>query len=258
MTLIIGVLCSDGIVMGADGAATLGSMGQTTIRQPVKKLHIATDNALVGICGSVGLGQLLIDEVNNRKISGQRPEQVMVTMRDKFWLHQHREMAIANTAAQNLNNRNLLSEATCQVILGLHINGLNHLFAFTQQGSPEQITERLPFVAAGCGQAIADPFLGFIRRVIWLGKTPNLSEGTFAVVWTLQHAIESSPGGVAGPIQITILDDDSKGRPRARELEQSELDEHQQYIADVESKLNEFCTYGGNSHPLPEPPHPPS
>jgi 20S proteasome alpha/beta subunit len=40
MTLIIGIKCSDGIVMGADGAATFGSLGQQTIRQGTKKLEV--------------------------------------------------------------------------------------------------------------------------------------------------------------------------------------------------------------------------
>ncbi len=38
MTLIIGIKCSDGIVMGADGAATFATLGQPTIRQETKKL----------------------------------------------------------------------------------------------------------------------------------------------------------------------------------------------------------------------------
>lgn len=40
MTLIIGIKCRDGIVMGADGAATFEALGQHTIRQETTKLDI--------------------------------------------------------------------------------------------------------------------------------------------------------------------------------------------------------------------------
>ena len=60
MTLIAGIKCSDGIVLGADGAATYGVRGQSTIRQPVKnKLKIIADSIVIGTAGPVGLGQRL-------------------------------------------------------------------------------------------------------------------------------------------------------------------------------------------------------
>ena len=46
MTLIVGIKCSDGIVVAADGAATLGSFGQQTAKQPVKKLCFIGDDVL--------------------------------------------------------------------------------------------------------------------------------------------------------------------------------------------------------------------
>jgi 20S proteasome alpha/beta subunit len=59
MTLIIGILCSDGAVLGADGAATFGpGLGETTIRQPVRnKLRVIGSDAVAGMSGSVGLSQ---------------------------------------------------------------------------------------------------------------------------------------------------------------------------------------------------------
>ena len=51
MTLIIGIKCKDGIVLGADGAATLGAMGQRTILQPMKKLEIISSAMVLGVSG---------------------------------------------------------------------------------------------------------------------------------------------------------------------------------------------------------------
>ena len=64
MTLIVGIKCTEGIVVGADGAATLGNAtGTRTVIQPVNKLHILQDRIIMGVSGQVGLGQLYCDRV---------------------------------------------------------------------------------------------------------------------------------------------------------------------------------------------------
>ena len=64
MTLIIGIKCSDGVVLGADGAATFGSLGRETIRQPVtRKLEILGGRIVVGVSGPAGLGQRFRGEI---------------------------------------------------------------------------------------------------------------------------------------------------------------------------------------------------
>lgn len=57
MTLIVGIKSKEGIVLAADGAATLGSMGNRTVIQSVKKLSTIQDKIIVGVSGSVGLSQ---------------------------------------------------------------------------------------------------------------------------------------------------------------------------------------------------------
>ena len=66
MTLIVGILCSDGVVVAADGAATLGSLGNSTVRQEVKKLDVISGKIIVGVSGPVGLGQKLKDKIGKQ------------------------------------------------------------------------------------------------------------------------------------------------------------------------------------------------
>ena len=59
MTIIVAIKCKDGVVVGSDGAATLGSLGQSTISQPMTtKLDIIQKQIILGLSGPVGLGQL--------------------------------------------------------------------------------------------------------------------------------------------------------------------------------------------------------
>jgi 20S proteasome alpha/beta subunit len=71
MTLIIGVLCKDSVVVAADGAATLGGLAGSTARQPVKKLATIDERVVIGVSGPVGLAQQLTDRVQTLWTQGQ-------------------------------------------------------------------------------------------------------------------------------------------------------------------------------------------
>jgi hypothetical protein len=114
-------------------------------------------------------------------------------------------------------------------------------------------TPDLPFVSIGSGQAIADPFLALLRRLLWPNREPSLGEATFAIVWTLHHAILTNPGGVADPMQVVWLERDSK----ARQLTDDDLLEHRQRVQELEVALTRHVESGGSSEadaePVPEP-----
>ena len=99
-------------------------------------------------------------------------------------------------------------------------------------------TSDLPFVAIGSGQGIADPFLAFVRRIFWPKGCPSISDALFSVIWTLRHAIDTNPGGVADPIQIVVLE--KKGDWQARELTDPEIEQHVEAVRDAEKSLVEW------------------
>ena len=57
MTILIGVLCKDGVVVGTDSSATFVAGGFGTIEQPTKKIDIIDEKIIVAGTGQVGLGQ---------------------------------------------------------------------------------------------------------------------------------------------------------------------------------------------------------
>lgn len=59
MTLLVGVLCSNGAVIAADRQATHGAMGQQTVGQSVTKVRVINGEALYAWSGHNGLGQQL-------------------------------------------------------------------------------------------------------------------------------------------------------------------------------------------------------
>jgi 20S proteasome alpha/beta subunit len=262
VTLIVGIKCSDGIVVGADGAATFGAMGQHTIRQSVRKLTIISQKIIVGVSGPVGLGQRFnwrIEELySNNHLSGKKCPDAMKVMREALWKDIEGEMKAAAVARETIGQL-ALSSALSSSLVALPLDKKFVLIQFDQQGAPEEATENLPFVSIGSGQPTADPFLAFIRKIFWPDSLPSLEAGIFSTLWTLNHAIETNPGGVSEPTQIMVLEKDGKDFT-ARELESAELEEHLEAITAAESVLKDFrkTSSGSTDTPPSLPPEPPA
>ena len=241
MTLLIGIKCTDGLVIAADGATTFGdSLGNRTIRQPSRKLTIIDNRMIVAVTGPVGLQQRFVGE-----LSALQPGPNMKR-------HQMMEL-LANAIRKPLQNeyknaeavRGALGNAAIQgvlsgTIIGLAVESQPTLIQFDHQGSPECATDTLRFISLGSGQPLADPFLAFLARVFWQDHAPTLNEGIFAATWTLQHAIKTNPGGVDDPIQVMTLTPAKGSAPDIRELAPTDLQEHRQAIMAAESRLATF------------------
>lgn len=258
MTLIVGIKCKEGIVMAADGAATLGSMGQTTALQPVKKLSVLQSKMVIGVSGAVGLGQRLTGSLNKiwegGQLSGKKSYEAMAIISNGFREHILPELQVAQAARGAIGNSSL-SDALTASLVALPISGSLCLFQFDPQGSPEESTDTLPFVSVGSGQQYADPFLGFLRRVFWSSSPPAIADGIFAAMWTLLHVIYVNPGGVAEPIQLVTLQQNGRDT-EIKEYTEEELHEHREAVANAELHLNQYSEKLRPSMDAPEIPEP--
>ena len=261
MTLIVGIKCSDGIVVAADGAATLGFLGQQTVKQPVKKLCFIGDEVILAVSGPTGLGQRIegtIGELykDKKNLLQKKPYKLMSEIRVALWTkHFEFEMKVA-AIAQTTIGPAALSDAVSSTVLALPVRNEPFLIQFNSQGSPEYATDNLPFLAIGSGQNIADPFLAFLRRVFWPNKLPTLSEGVFAAVWSLHHSITVHPGGVADPKQVAVLEKMDGNSWKLRELPPEELQEHEQFARTAEKHVSDFSMESKPRSDEPAPPKP--
>jgi hypothetical protein len=245
MTLIIGILCTDGIVVGSDSEATYGTMGQRTIRQEdFSKLQvICDDKAIIGVSGPVGLAQRIAGEIERMYVAKEivgKPFEAMASVRLNIWnKHISPEMQVA-AVARNAIGPVANDSAICATLLAIPVGGEACLFLFDQQGAPEQAKDNIMFYAIGSGELSADPFLAFLRRTFWKGRKPSLQDGIFTALWTLEYVIQSDPGGVGGQPRICVLE--MKGHDWvARHMQDPELAEQRQIVATAEEHLRGFA-----------------
>lgn len=258
MTLLVGVLCSDGVIIGADSAFTMGvtAQGLPTVRQSGLKIEVVLGRALIATSGPVGLGQRLAGEFEdvlreNRIPANSKSHKVMGILRETFRGPIEGELKAAVVAQQVIGPQAAGSSALSATLLAMSVEGRPRLYQFDQQGAPEEATAKIPFICLGSGQIIADPFMAFLRGLFWeKGELPTISEGKFATVWTLNQAIELSPGGLAVPIRVFTLRQDGP-RCEARQVDDAEVQENLQAVAEARDQLRQWRTV---DRTVPAPP----
>ena len=191
--------------MASDSAGSLGTGFQLTIgQQPVTKVTPIRDTILYSSTGALGMSQVLIN-----KVSGTWNETFFANAAPAEAMHRIGS-AIAEVVKVYAQNGAALQQigglaGFCKSLVAIPIKGRPCLFQFDDTGVPEQATEELPFVALGSGQQIADPFLAFLRKILWKDRQPTLAEGRLIAAWTVRHVAETNPGGVALPLQMASL-----------------------------------------------------
>jgi 20S proteasome alpha/beta subunit len=256
LTLIVGIVCSDGVVVASDSAATYGKEGVLTIgQQHITKIHKLAESMIFSSTGAIGIAQLIAQKTKKAWdekdfASMTAPEEVMNKI----------GRGITDLVGPYLQTANFVrplvgdaSPSLCKTLVALPVRHKPCLFTFDFNGAPEQYTKELPFVALGSGQPIADPFLAFLKRLVWGRTQPTLAEGRLAAAWTIDHVRLTNPGGVGGDIQLATLAATEGKQPTVTLMTEPEIQEHLQLVRSAEKAMVEELrgTAPGAAHAPP-------
>ncbi len=229
MTVLVGVLCRDGVVVGSDSSATFAAgAGQSTIEQSTQKTFIVGPDMIFAGTGSVGLAQRFVHLLGNLR-------------KDPTWLQHHSQdiaLSISRRMIENMR-QTFLVPGQLGALVAFACQDHFHLceFALTDF-QPEMKTDSGWFVSLGSGQMITDPFFGLMSRTLFRDSQPTLSEGILAAYWALANAILLNTGGINGPIQLAVLDRPGDGAPfQASMMEPDTLAENREAIQRIENHL---------------------
>lgn len=147
----------------------------------------------------------------------------------------------AKTFAWDFKTGTFCASSCYGALVALPLGKTLHLYELSALNfQPEIKTKDLNFVSMGSGQNLADPFLGFIKQVFWLGQLPTRSQGIFATTWAIQHAIDLNVGGINAPIQLAVLSLDKNGAPKTELLSQDQIDDHMKCVNEAKKHLAQF------------------
>ncbi len=227
MTILVGIRCTDGVVVGTDSAATFSDGSKRTIEQPVDyKLTIINARIIVAITGEIGMGQRFLNVVRR---SADEPDGILAKGRfdatktlSRLMLADWRESGVSRPLG-------LGALVAFQSVEGPVLAQYN-----TTTFQPELKDEGLWFASMGSGQMICDPFLALLRRTLFRdGEQPNVNEGVFLVTWALHQAIELNPGGIGGDMRVAVL-------TRSGGAQFEELSEHRENVEAAERHLGAY------------------
>ena len=258
MTVLVGIRCTDGVVIGADSAMTFGiSVQQPTIEQPhPNKISIINDKIILAGTGYIGHDQRFMHEVgklSNTKNDGLRGCPVVEVGRK-----------LAEVALRNFTSTGSKS-GQYGALVALPVDGKSgtkaELIEFPViDFQPEVKTSDVWYASMGAAQGIADPLLGFARTAFWNDGAPDLQEGIFTATFVLGLACDMAPYGVERPLQMAILRKGKEGRGgwRASRLTQDELAEHEESVKGAIRRLGKYrLKLAGEDQPDVAPPEPP-
>lgn len=252
MTVLVGIRCTDGVVIGSDSAMTFGwSPENPTIEQfHPNKVDIVGSNIIVAATGHIGVGQRFtheVEKVSNSDVVKNGPAVEAGRI-------------LANAAVKNFASTDT-PKGRNGALVALPIRGKAELIEFQPADfQPEVKTPAVWYASMGSGQVIADPLLGFVRTAFWKEGVPDLQAGLFAATFVLKLACDMAPVGVSHPLQMAVLRKGKEGRGgfRASRLSRDELAEHEESVTGAIDRLGEYrAQLAGKDKPDAGPPGPP-
>jgi hypothetical protein len=212
-----------------------------------RKIEVLPGNQIYAFAGDSGQANRFryLAEANYGLLSqAQHPFDYPLT------LTQH---LVAQFTATGINNN-----IGVNTVLAFQHNGERQCCIFEGAMQPRLLDQHHFYNALGSGKLSADPFLRFLVDTFCHGP-PTVHEAVFLTAWTIQHVIDTNPGGVAGPIRIAKLESNA-GQWQARELPDDEIGEHKQAIESAAAALRDWRDKLGSSdaaQDVPPPPAPP-
>ena len=253
MTVLVGVKCSDGVVIGADSIATSAHGNSRLLQTQTDKIQIIEDKLIVAASGSVGLSQRFTNVVYS-------------SWKNKLFMKDPWEClkAISASTIQDFRSTHVPYTLPPQglgfsfgALLAAPIGDQPYLVEYDGINFQPELRDGKPiFVSVGSGQLLAEPFVAFVSRVLWQEKVPDVKTAMFGVYWALDHTINFAPGGVGEPIKIATLRRE-KGQWKSRLLDDNELQEQAQHIEEIETRLGQYPKEILEEPKIEAPPTPP-
>lgn len=211
MTIGIGVLCRDGVVIASDGMGTAGPVGVDNL-----KTHIIKDRIVCCCAGSDRYLQLFLNFLNlkyndfNFDIPEKTPDKIISDIVTGFYnfvndlminrvpTHTHQVLiqSLQNDFLQNIQFVAVIGFYHCNKFYLYRVDGLI-------------VSPILPagtwYTIIGSGFTNGMPSIHLIKKIIQIDSIPNVANAVNLAYWTVDHAIEVSSAYIGGNVAVASI-----------------------------------------------------
>jgi len=246
MTILVGILCEDGVVVGSDSAATFSAGSIRTIEEHTsEKIKVISDHVMFATTGSVGHSQRFHEVIKRYYEEKGFSKNPHIESGKKLSASMLKDLSETNALKSPLNFGAIVAFS--------HDNKPYLLELDADRFQPEFKDNCIWYVTMGSGQIITDPFIGLMRKVFCQDKLPKIALGIFLTMWTLDHVMHVNPGGIHAPKRIGILTP-TGGKYKAGLLSSQELEEHENHIRSAEDYMRGYLDILSEDKEVPEIP----
>ncbi len=226
MTVAIGFLCKDGIVLGADSMLT-PTVGHLNVgHHKGVKIQTLDREQVFAFAGDMGQAARL------RSLCDRHAD-LTTAATDPLGY----PLALSAAIIEQFTKTGIRNAISVSALLGFVFEGGFQLCAFEEDLQPRLLDKNHYYVALGSGKLAADPFLRFLVDIFCVDGPPTLAKAVWLTTWIIDHVCLVSPGGVAPPVRICVIEQVDGGEWRARSLDPIELDDHRQFITSAGDAL---------------------
>ena len=246
MTIVVAFLCQDGVVVAADSMLTPSAGNVATGHHIGRKVHILSGPQIIAFAGDIGMAARfrVMADSSSASIAGR--------------LHAlDYGLGMTQALSEQMKATGVWPHVDLNTVLSFLHGGTAHCCAFLGQVQPWLLDVDHYYIALGSGKLSADPFLRFLVDIFCVSGQPKVREAVFLAAWTIQHVIDTNPGGVDGPIRISVFEKDNANSYIARELPDTEIEEHKQAFESAGQALRDWRTNiqsGDAAVTVPPPP----
>jgi 20S proteasome alpha/beta subunit len=242
VTLLVGILSTDGVVIATDRQVTHGTMGQATVAQSATKAEIINGQALYASAGPMAVGQQICAamKVMQGQFGGKICSASVQLIQPAIRAILDPAFDTAKKAGQIMGPQLALVDVITTGLLAAKFQDGIRLLDISQQGSCEVLSvDKVPFVCHGSGKQNADPILRFLWNIYWSKQAPTHREAILAAYWTVKIAIELKSPMVGYAPDVFVLEKTGKDgkHVKARKVDENELVSHDEFILAVENAM---------------------
>jgi hypothetical protein len=269
MTIIVGTLCQDGVIIAADGLAS-NNLSNNTPFVGIENLKVEEiKNTIIACAGHDYLMTLFINYMQtefSRPSHCSNSDEVACLLIKGFQGYWHRlyiAPLLHNSKIQIINKSPVLedpikNQQVCsefqkinegfEAMFAFEFNNQHFLYTVYGLNQPTMLRENgMWYTILGSGYFTGLPSIHLIKKVLNIQEKPSIEKGIQLTYWTIKHAIEVTSGGIGGKITLIKLGKTSTGY----KIEKVDTTGTEEYITSIYDHIYSFVCEIKNSEHAP-------